>query len=134
MRKSVAAVLLEHQPLPELSPARGMVQCTCGGEVRVEDVWDQESVTAAMCAHQADMLAKARLSRLPRKQEREAEETVKRVKALVDTPGGWLPPGSRIVRVTNRRDGYEVIESMVRVSDVVKALDEAKARKELGRK
>lgn len=42
----------------------------------------------------------------------------------------WLREGAKVVRVTTRRDGYEVTESMIRVKDLKATLDQIDA--ELG--
>lgn len=42
----------------------------------------------------------------------------------------WLREGTKVVRVTTRRDGYEVTESMIRVKDLEAVLDQIDA--ELG--
>lgn len=51
--------------------------------------------------------------------------SVARVRGLaeLDNKSAWLPAGTKVKRVTNRRDGYESITSMVAVDDLRRALD-----------
>ena len=55
----------------------------------------------------------------------ELAASVARVRGLaeLDNKSAWLPAGTKVKRVTNRRDGYESITSMVAVDDLRRPLD-----------